>query len=97
MELRYVDRGPWWGENKRTNEIGVQLRVEGDGRSKWRKTRAKMVGIDERKNFIILALNRDRAIGRAASLKNLSSPSIQPGRLLEWRRRCSLNFREGLI
>lgn len=34
MELRYVDRGPWWGENKRTNEIGVQLRVEGDGRSK---------------------------------------------------------------
>lgn len=56
-----------------------------------------MVGIDERKNFIILALNRDRAVGRAASLKNLSSPSIQPGRLLEWRRRCSLNFREGLI
>lgn len=37
MELRYVDRRPWRGENKRTNEIGVQLRVEGEANGERRE------------------------------------------------------------
>ena len=32
MGLRYVDCAPWWGENKGTDEIGVQLGVESTGR-----------------------------------------------------------------
>lgn len=37
-----------------------------------------MVRFDVRKNFITLALNRDREVGRGAPMENLSSPTIQP-------------------